>query len=837
MGFLKGENLKFIDSFIERKVRAKWGSVLDEFTDQLNTKWSQDNWAIINPSWFGIPAHQKTDAFLREYIGWNYANVSAIAEAVSDIQIKLYRYDQKKEEVEEVKEHPLLELLYKVNPSMTKNDFFFILQANLLLTGEAPIRLRRVSQANLSQPPYELYPLNPADVKIFIGSTSDGFEMVERYEVRDKQRPNEWIKLKPWEVIFIKNVNPNNPWRGAGVVEAAARTIDTLNYSEIYNLNFFKNSAVPYTVLYTENKLNKETIDRLRNLWTSKYEGPENAYKTAILDQGLKIERLQTAAKDMDFLEQQRFLRDKLMAMYKTTKVVLGIVEDVNRANAEASEYVFMKRCVRPKMRKLVDYLNEFLVPLFDPDGTKGIFLDFEDPVQEDKTTEYTQLNVAVNKWITINEAREQQGREPIDGGDEIWQPLNLAPIGPMKPKTEKPTEKPEEQPEEGVEEGQPELEEIGGGKYVRVLRAKRVKGIPKRFAEQIAKMRNRNVMIKQLTKEIEEQIKKIVRVRVAKKYNKEKPKYKNILTKETKEKFSVNQIKISEKFEAKIQDIIENKIYKPQQEEIASNIKKIGVKFLLKGTERQRIKSASNYMFDKEKWVIAAMDLLTPEIEAIIETQGQEAMDLLGQGMNYSLLEAARQYLNKEPLKASKSFNDTIYEKVRNALAEGLAKGESETQLIERVRDVYSNLEDYQAQRIARTEVSRATNFATLDGYRQSGIVKGKQFLTAQDERVCEWCGPLDGKIVGLEENFFDKGDSYMGNADSPLTFEYGDVEAPPLHVNCRCTIVPVLEEVKSEEPETKSERNSKEVIKSEAEVLLEKIEKELNDAGRAQS
>ena len=43
----------------------------------------------------------------------------------------------------------------------------------------------------------------------------------------------------------------------------------------------------------------------------------------------------------------------------------------------------------------------------------------------------------------------------------------------------------------------------------------------------------------------------------------------------------------------------------------------------------------------------------------------------------------------------------------------------------------------------------------------------------TAEDERVCNYCGPLDLKIVSTEE--------------------MGGYSYPPAHVNCRCTVAPV--------------------------------------------
>jgi hypothetical protein len=65
----------------------------------------------------------------------------------------------------------------------------------------------------------------------------------------------------------------------------------------------------------------------------------------------------------------------------------------------------------------------------------------------------------------------------------------------------------------------------------------------------------------------------------------------------------------------------------------------------------------------------------------------------------------------------------------------------------------------------------------AVADGLIDGVVVK--KFSTAGDERVCPFCGPLDGKVVGLEETFPGIGGLV------PNTY------VPPVHPQCRCTII----------------------------------------------
>lgn len=809
LDFLKPNENK-IKQDLAKEYDQRFEKVLGEIQKKEDTGFIESQWQVLDvEKLFG---GKNTKQFLKQYIEWVYANVNVVSESVSGIELKLMKYY--KGDVKEVDEHPILDLLYKVNPSMTKSDFFFTLQSNLLLTGEAFIRLKRRNGRNLKETPYELWPMDPSRVGVKIATDKDGFEMIAGYTYKGKTKDKD-IELNPWEVIFIKNVNPEDPWRGIGAVEAAARSIDIINFSESYNLNFFKNSAVPYTVLYTDQRLNDNTIERLRTSWNSKYKGNNKAFETAILEQGLKIEKIQQTAKDMDYLEQQKFLRDKLMSIFRTTKVVMGITDDVNRANAEASEYVYSKYCIEPKMRKIIEYLNEFLVPLFDQKGE--YFLDFESPIKNDSFAHAQELKVLVDgRMISTNEAREKLGKEPVEGGDDILIPFGLSVLGQQ----EQPEQLTEEvdQPEKPVEETEKEPTE----KRYKVLKTNQTK----KYREQIINLKMRQSKISKAANDLAINIHKL-----AKEMTKEVKEYPGIkskqhLSKDNIDKFSQKTIDNSQPYEKRVENEIKG-IYKGQKDDILRNLKK-RLKFILTGSIAKIQKQLEDdVMFNKERSVEVIVAVMIPILSDVMKKQGREAELLLGlPNFRYSLQAEARKWLNQKPIQMAKTMTDTVYERVRNELAEGIKKGEGYDKLIKRVEDIYTNkLERYKAEVVARSEVARASNFAILDCYDQSGVVKSKRWVTAGDERVCDWCGPMDGQIMGLKDTYFDKGEIYVSPiSGKTLNLDYEDIQGGSLHANCRCTIVADDTVVKKIEPKKKEE-------KSKVDLLIDKVEAKINE------
>ncbi len=121
----------------------------------------------------------------------------------------------------------------------------------------------------------------------------------------------------------------------------------------------------------------------------------------------------------------------------------------------------------------------------------------------------------------------------------------------------------------------------------------------------------------------------------------------------------------------------------------------------------------------------------------------------------------------------------------LRRELAAGLyEQGETLPELRKRVQAVFTSATDYRADRIARTEASRAVHAGTLASYEQSGVVAGVEALISEDS-----C-PLCRRIVA-EAPRVRLGEKFATIGGHPV---YSDIRHPPFHVHCTCTIVAVL-------------------------------------------
>lgn len=172
----------------------------------------------------------------------------------------------------------------------------------------------------------------------------------------------------------------------------------------------------------------------------------------------------------------------------------------------------------------------------------------------------------------------------------------------------------------------------------------------------------------------------------------------------------------------------------------------------------------------------------------------------------------------------AATKVNEYTSVRVGELLGDGIQKGETVDELATRVQDWAAKNEDgarlseTRAVTVARTEAMRAMRSAEVEAWSATGLVEGKTWLLAPDP--CEFCEAaakaFGDKAIGLNDSFYQKGTVLVGTDGGSMTLDYEDVQGPPLHPNCRCSMQPklpaeleaIVEDITDEELEAEGER-----------------------------
>ncbi len=684
---------------------------------------------------------------LEAYSGWVYAAVKAISDEIGGIEHRLFKVG--KDGDKELFEHDILNLLNGVNDYQTGLELKQITTAHLKMVGNAYWYLE--GAADETTKPLAVHIMIPSKVKVLV-NREEFPTRVQGYEYRLGSRV---YKFKPHEVIHFKDPDPNDPHEGIGVAQTIAQWIDADNYAMEFNRRFFLNGARIGGFLKTDSAYTPDQLQYLKASFEAAFKGVENAYKVLALPKGTEYEEGGKTQKDMDFSNLSLAMRDRIIAGFKVPRTALGITDDVNRANAEATDYVFAARTIKPLMKLITAYLNEFLVPRYGQD----IYLDFADPVPEDRAQKMDEMTKAVGAApvISANEAREKYfGLEPVDGGDDVLVPFSLQPLSGGG----------------GTDYGTPtgrsvsarvSARKISRGHFVKTrfaMNAEHRRTISKTIAEKAA------AEVANILKDAAE-VKDKARKNLSQLSDDEYEKlYKGFALRVT--GYEKRQTSAVQDFNAR------------QRREVLGNLPKIA-----KAIDKQDI-------FDLEESMAALIDLSKPILYDLAGKEGKEAAALLGIPDMDILSREVRAALDKAIELMSRKYNETTRDELKRALEKGLKEGLGQEELADLVSGIYEWSDDVRALAVARTETFRIANYSTQQAWKQSGVVKAQRWYTAADERVCPWCQPQHGKVVGIDEDFFKKGDEVTGSDGSKLPIDYSDVGAPPLHVSCRCYIRP---------------------------------------------
>lgn len=371
-----------------------------------------------------VPPDRDIKGYLNAYgeVGWLYAVVTKIAEGVADANWMLYSKG-KNGDLTELPAHPAIELLNFVNPFQTFQEFVELHQIYMELAGES----FWVINKNRAGIPGEIW-IVPPDKMSVVPSKKD-FISGYVYQIGSEKVPLP-VNDPYFAVIHHKLPNPTNPYRGLGAIQALAVDLDSELYAGKWNRSFFFNSARPDGIISFEDTLSEEQYDRLKKQWAERHGGSSNAHKLALLEAGGKYQQVSISAKDMDFKALRLLGRDNILGIKGMPLSVMGISENVNRANAEAGDYTFARWIVTPRLKRLQGKLNEQYLPLFP--NSQNLILLPEDVIPESQEQKrlYTESGVKTG-YMTINEAREIHGLDPLPEGDVLITP-NQNPFGSL---------------------------------------------------------------------------------------------------------------------------------------------------------------------------------------------------------------------------------------------------------------------------------------------------------------------------------------------------------------------------------------------------------------------
>ena len=164
------------------------------------------------------------------------------------------------------------------------------------------------------------------------------------------------------------------------------------------------------------------------------------------------------------------------------------------------------------------------------------------------------------------------------------------------------------------------------------------------------------------------------------------------------------------------------------------------------------------------------------PVAEKTIKPRLSKRLDL------FATLRGAEEDLLERVFIASQATLARVDTSIKTLLTEGYQSGKGINYVTNLLTKRFDQLQTWEAQRIARTEIHNSHNTAVMDTYNEYGV-EYTMWIAADDERTRESHLEINGEIIRL-------GDTYSNGLRFP-----GDTDGPIEEwINCRCSNAPYV-------------------------------------------
>ena len=319
-----------------------------------------------------------------------YRGVTLIADAIGALGLHSYRNGRI------VKPTP--QILIKPNPQETRIETISAMAASLILDGNY---IAVLGERGANGLPDFFYPVAIDRVNL---TRVDG-RIVYRIENQVYEADN---------ILHIKNFTLPGEFFGRGIVETQKQAIGKEIAINEYASRYFDGGVNPTAVIKSGNPdLTQEEADALKTAWLSMYSGRNR--QPAVLNSTTDFEILSSNAQESQLIEAQIQGLTEAANILGLPAYYLGAPNSSRTyANVEQENLQLVRWSIQPIAERIEQALSELLVR-----GQTAKF-NYDTLLRTDTLSRYQAHAVGLtNGFLTVDEVRDMENRDPIQGIDD----------------------------------------------------------------------------------------------------------------------------------------------------------------------------------------------------------------------------------------------------------------------------------------------------------------------------------------------------------------------------------------------------------------------------------
>jgi len=344
-----------------------------------------------------------TNAFVQST--WVYACVTAIARQIASTPFCITQGHGKGES--KIESGPVFDLFNRPHRRFTRFEFWELLVCWLLLRGEAflvPLDAQGavVNLEHRGAKPAAFCLLDPANFQHVV---QDGELVAWKYTAGGEAMLGSQVLL-PGEVVHHKLTNPFNVWRGLAPLVVAHLPAQADYAAAQFHKGLMLNNADTGVIVTTDNVLDDQQREQIMAALKERKRKAGTADRPLFLTGGAKVEKPALSSADMQFLENRKFSRQEVCAIFGVPQEIIGFTEDANRSVSTSARLNFIENTCAPHGARI----EASLLPLLRVFGPNlYAYFDFDDlPIAQAARLERVATATALfNMGVPFNDLNE----------------------------------------------------------------------------------------------------------------------------------------------------------------------------------------------------------------------------------------------------------------------------------------------------------------------------------------------------------------------------------------------------------------------------------------------
>lgn len=353
---------------------------------------------------------------LRVTTAYRCANI--LSSAIKSMPLDFKRRVDPKTRVD-ADNHPLWNVLQiKPNSWQTPSEFKSMMQLGVLLRGNGyALKVRSLGKI------IGLIPLLPSCVDV---KQNADLSLTYKYT---SPRSGITVDLTQADIFHLRGMSLDGI-RGLSVIGQAAEELGLSIQAAKYAAKIFKNGAVPGGVLKHPNSLTEPEINRLKAS-LEEFRGADNAQKLLLLEDGMLYERIAMTSVDAQLLQIMELTQYDIAMRFGVPPHLIGLTTKTTSwgSGIEQIGSAFVAYTLQDYLTMWAESIRRDLLGNDDP----KVYVRFNPAglIRGDIKTRYAAYAVGRQwGWLSVNDIREKEDMDPIDGGDVYLQPTNMVPAG-----------------------------------------------------------------------------------------------------------------------------------------------------------------------------------------------------------------------------------------------------------------------------------------------------------------------------------------------------------------------------------------------------------------------